>query len=373
MIHRPRTRRSLHACLTNRLVRRRAYSLVELLVASAVSTLLLAGMASSIYIASQALDIDQGTSAVRSANLRAIDQVLRDVRHALAFTERTATTMTFAVPDRDGDGANETIRYAWSGIAGDPLTYELNGASGGPLIRRVDNIDFTYLTRTMTALDLSGSGGGASSTITFEEFTDQQEESGVTSTTLDTPPGTTENDLLIAVVVADGDDLLSPPAGWTEVSVGVANNRVAVGVWWKLAGSSEPASHLFTWDDPELSYSWIMRFTGHDVADPIDAFASGNGNSDTPTSPSVTTTVADALILRIGGFNDDSITVGNTGLTGHQTIVMEESNDGAGTVSGGAGFVAQASVGDSGTSSFSLTSNERWWTVTIAIAPEVIP
>ena len=123
---------------------------MELLMASAASSVLLAGMASSIYIASQALNIDEGVSVVRSRNLQAMDQVLRDVCHAITFTERTATAITFTVPDRDGDGTVETLRYSWSGTTGDPLNYEYNGASGGAVIDDVRSLNFTYLTRTVS-------------------------------------------------------------------------------------------------------------------------------------------------------------------------------------------------------------------------------
>ena len=49
---------------------------------------------------------------------------------------------------------------------------------------------------------------------------------------------------------------------------------------------------------------------------------------------------------------------------------MDKSNSGSGTCSGGAGFVQQPAIGDSGTSTFSLSANEQYRTVTIAIAPD---
>jgi hypothetical protein len=112
-----------------------------------------------------------------------------------------------------------------------------------------------------------------------------------------------------------------------------------------------------------------MRFTGHDPANPINASSNDAGSGTAPASPSVTTTVSDTLILRLGGFDDDDINTGDPGLSGHTAINMGDSGNGPATASGGAGYVLQGTVGASGTSSFSLTGSEQFVTVTIAIAP----
>ena len=112
-----------------------------------------------------------------------------------------------------------------------------------------------------------------------------------------------------------------------------------------------------------------MRFSGHDPVNPIHASNSDGGNSSAPASPAVTTTVADAMILRLGGFDDDDITVGDPGLAGHTAITMGKSGNGSGTSSAGAGYTIQAAPGNSGTSSFTLSASEQYRTVTIAIVP----
>jgi hypothetical protein len=75
------------------------------------------------------------------------------------------------------------------------------------------------------------------------------------------------------------------------------------------------------------------------------------------------------MVLRLGGFDDDDISIGNPGLTGHTAITMDQSSNGNGTASAGAGYVTQAAAGDSGTSDFLLSASEQYRTVTIAIAP----
>ena len=144
-------------------------------------------------------------------------------------------------------------------------------------------------------------------------------------------------------------------------------------MWWKLADASEASSHTFSWSggESEEAYGWIMRFTGYNSDNPIDVFALTNGGSSStssPSSPAVTTTSDDTLIVRLGAFDDDDISHNSPGLSGHTAITMDESSSGDGTCSGGAGYLAQGTAGGSGTSSFSLTNNEQYVTLTLAIA-----
>ncbi len=147
-----------------------------------------------------------------------------------------------------------------------------------------------------------------------------------------------EGDLLIAAVATDGDtsSSLAPPGGegWTEIDVDNYGGQVTLGAWWKLADASESASHQFSWTGDEQAYGWIMRFTGHDPTDPINDWSAGGDSSSTPASPEVTTTLDNCLILRLGAFDDDDITIDDPGLSGHTAITMNESaSNGSGMVS----------------------------------------
>lgn len=219
----------------------------------------------------------------------------------------------------------------------------------------------------------SGSSPGADSVI-YEEFTEAKRTSNGNSLTIPTPSGTSENDLLIVVVVTDANksSQLSPPGGegWTEIDRSQQQGAVTLGVWWKLADAAESPNHQFNWGgNSQEAYGWMMRFTGHDPVSPINASEVDGGSSNSPTCPSATATVDNTLVLRIGGFDDDDITIDSPGLGGHTTITMDESSSGGGTCSGGAGYQYLASAGSTGTATFSLTNSEQWRTMTIAIAP----
>jgi type II secretory pathway pseudopilin PulG/ribosomal protein L12E/L44/L45/RPP1/RPP2 len=166
--------------------------------------------------------------------------------------------------------------------------------------------------------------------LTYKELTETKAGTNVSSITISTPSGTRESDLLIAAVATDGDtDLsLSPPLGegWTQINLNDYGNEVTLGAWWKNADASESPSHQFTWSGDQQAYGWIMRFMGHETTDPIHNSMSDGENSSNPTSPSVTTTVDGCIILRIGAFDDDYITLNDPGLSGHTAITMDSSN-----------------------------------------------
>jgi hypothetical protein len=185
--------------------------------------------------------------------------------------------------------------------------------------------DVRIYNRALSAAEISQ----LAETLRFREFRDAKVTSGDTSITITTPV-TDEGDLLIAAVATDGDTSLSlaPPMGegWTQIDLDDYNNEVTLGAWWKLAEASESASHQFTWSGNRQAYGWMMRFTGHDSADPVDVYANYGESDSNPTSPAVTATVGNSLILRLGAFDDGDITVDDPGLSSdHTAITMDKS------------------------------------------------
>lgn len=196
-----------------------------------------------------------------------------------------------------------------------------------------------------------------------------------TSLTIDTPTCTMSGDLLVAAVATDDNTTssLHAQAGWNLLVIEERYDQVTFGVWWKIAGASEPGHHTFGWAGEEDAVGWILRLTGHDVSNPINDWAvltTGSGVTYYPPCPEVTTSVDNALILRLGGFDDDDITHGVTGLAGHVEILMADSGNGSKTCSGGVGYALQPIAGNSAPATFTLTEQEQAVTVTIAIAPD---
>ena len=62
--------------------------------------------------------------------------------------------MTFTVADRTGDSAADTIRYAWSGVAGDPLTRQINAGTAVTVAANVQSLQLSYDSRSASGQTL---------------------------------------------------------------------------------------------------------------------------------------------------------------------------------------------------------------------------
>lgn len=352
---------------------RSGYTLLELLIASATASILMAGSAGSIYIASQALNLDDG-AAVEQANASiGINRVMDDLRHALAFTERTATAVTFTVPDRDGDDRPEKIRYAWSGVAGTALGVSINDSAPSIVVQDVQTLNFDYIERLVAGefTDIE-----TAVPVVYEGFSEAKTPYNETTLTINKPGGTEEGELLIVALAVDGNmtdqSMLTAP-GWDWISLHTEANRVNLAVLSRVAGASEPSSYTFDWAWGDAVYGWIMRFSGQDPTNPIHAMATNGGTSASPVTPAISTTVDGCLILRLGAFDDDDVDESSPGLTGHTLITMDENADGNNTASGAAGYKMLDVAATAPSANFSLTASEEYATLTIAISPEVSP
>ena len=86
--------------------------------------------------------------------------------------------------------------------------------------------------------------------VTYQSQASATPSSG-TTITVAKPSGTVEGDVLVALVMVQGtttQQSITPPAGWTAVGGGgVPSGSVRIGgVWYRVAGGSEPASYTFT-------------------------------------------------------------------------------------------------------------------------------
>lgn len=355
-------------------MRRHGLTLMEMAVALVSSGVLVAGLASALYMATKALPPIDSISRQEMAASAVLCDVMADVGMALSFSERSATAITFTVPDRDGDSLVETIRYAWSGTAGDPLTYQYNGGAAFTIATDVQAFNLEALTRELV---IETSGDVTAGNVVLEEVTVTKAASNVTTVALTKPPGTDTGSLLVAALALDGNaySSVTAPAGWTLIHKGpqgVSPIYQTFAVWWKIATDAEPTTYSFTWSPTEQAYGWIMRFSGHNTANPINASAAQSGSALVGPSPAVTTTVANAMVVRLVGADGSVLPSQLSSLVGHTFIT----NDGSSTslfaaCTGTAGYLLQPTPGDSGVSTFNRSSSEEYTSVTIAIAPAV--
>jgi len=129
---------------------RSAFTLIEAVAAMAIMVVLLGGMSSAVFIAARAIDDGQAPATLTADAADVVAMVSADLTFAIEFRELTTTAVTITVPDRDGDGVAEQIRYAWSGTPGDPLTRAYNSGLPIAIADRVDELSFGHLLRTIT-------------------------------------------------------------------------------------------------------------------------------------------------------------------------------------------------------------------------------
>lgn len=129
-------------------VRPSGFTLVELVVALAVMAIILLATQSVVLLAVRAVpDERSGPSAVLAAG-RALDRLADDLGLAATVTKATTTEVILTVPDRNGDGQDETLRYSWSGTAGDPLLRQVNGGTAVAIAQGVQDFRLAYDQRT---------------------------------------------------------------------------------------------------------------------------------------------------------------------------------------------------------------------------------
>jgi len=119
------------------------FTLLEVVLSLGVATVLMGALGAAIVLTAQALPNGQAPADDVVAAGEALARMTEELSCAIWFLEHTASAVTFTVPDRDGDGLPERIRYAWSGAAGDPVTREYNDQSS-ELLAEVQELAFHY-------------------------------------------------------------------------------------------------------------------------------------------------------------------------------------------------------------------------------------
>ncbi len=112
------------------------FSLIEVVASMGVVSIIFLAVGSSMVLVARALPYDSGSESMLETT-GVLDELTADLQLAISFSQRTARSVTFTVPDRDNDGSNEVIRYEWSGKTGDPLRRRINA---GPSVVVADNV-----------------------------------------------------------------------------------------------------------------------------------------------------------------------------------------------------------------------------------------
>jgi len=123
-------------------------TLLEMVVSMAIITLMLGAVSSAVVIAGRAVERQSPSSFDATASVVVLDLILSEASLATAITEYTSTAITFVLPDRTGDLADETVRYSWSGTVGDPIVRQFNTDAPVPVSGGIRLLAFEFGTAT---------------------------------------------------------------------------------------------------------------------------------------------------------------------------------------------------------------------------------
>jgi Tfp pilus assembly protein PilV len=227
----------------------------------------------------------------------------------------------------------------------------------------------TAVTQNGPTLTLSGGGNSiglnqyttVQSTIAFRSAASAVTAGG-TSVTVTTPSGTTSGDVLLAAIMIDSNGSIPTPSGWTLIRTDAANTTVRLGLFYKVAGSSEPASYTFS-GLPTNSYvvSGINAYSGVDTSSPIDVSGSSTGTSATASAPSLTTTQTNTQLVAFWAAQkqvlstDASMTARWNTFTGTGNGIGENIR-----MAGAASGVAVATAGATGAKTATVATSTDW-------------
>ncbi len=199
--------------------------------------------------------------------------------------------------------------------------------------------------------------------MTVRDAVSTADQSSGTDHIINTPTHV-ELDVIYIAVVCDDDLTLTEPDGFTVVienqAVITGDDAATFSLYKKTAGSSEPASYMVKSSSSERAA--LLAFSV-DNDNGVDDYATSDGDSTTATCPTVTTTGTDRLICRIVATEND--TTPHEQLSGY-TFATESGVSSGGSIS--LQYLTQAAAGASGAETVTLSVDERWLGLTLAIS-----
>jgi hypothetical protein len=148
--------------------RRRAFSLVEAIVSSAILGLIAMGMAGALVVVAKAAPTNDTAGVATSRLHAAMSEMSADLRYMTSVSARGATFIEFTVADRDNNGSEETIRYDWAG-AGSPIRKTYNAGTPVDIVPAASTFALTTST-TKTTVTSTQSVTGSSGDVLLSQW-----------------------------------------------------------------------------------------------------------------------------------------------------------------------------------------------------------
>jgi hypothetical protein len=212
----------------------------------------------------------------------------------------------------------------------------------------------------------------AHATIYFRNVETAQTGSGASSIAVNVPAGVVAGDVMIAAIDAEGTGSFTVPSGWSSTGLfSGATFTGFAGVYFHVAGSSEPTSYSWGLGTSRKAVGNIVSYVGVENSSPIEVTSTiaGNSSGTSDSAASITTTVNNTVVILDFGADDSlgSFTITPPGSTTKRASIF---TSGTGSVLGGqAQDFTQATAGATGTKTFTTSASIPWGAVTIALKP----
>lgn len=162
--------------------RSEGFTLLEVVIAGAVTSILLLGIGSAMLLASRAIPEAHSPTADSLAGAEALERIATELQYAITLNQRSGQMIEFTVADRNGDKTPEVIRYEWSGTEGDPLTRQYNGGTAMGVLSNVHAFVLSYDRQTISTQTLQSNESaetlliGYDSSSNYHDYTIQNTE-----------------------------------------------------------------------------------------------------------------------------------------------------------------------------------------------------
>jgi hypothetical protein len=184
-----------------------------------------------------------------------------------------------------------------------------------------------------------------------------------TSFSITKPTSAAEGEQLWAHIQLTADRTITLPSGWNFAYQNINSGAGRAAVIWKLLGAGEPSSYTINLSGSAAAAWGCVRVSGANST-PVNV-SSNNTTINSWTSPAVTTTVDNCLVLRCHAISRSRAIIAPSGTTSIFNV-----NNGSGA-SVGMAHETLATAGTTGTRAFTYSSGtaDRPVNGTVAIAP----
>lgn len=129
---------------------RRGAVLMEVLVTCVIVGFIALGLQAAIAVSLRSIPDPNSPAQTAYRSRQIVDRIATELETAIYVYEHTATTLGMTVADRDGDGNDERIRYAWTGTPGGALTRKYNADAPVTIASQVQNFSLTTTCSVVT-------------------------------------------------------------------------------------------------------------------------------------------------------------------------------------------------------------------------------